>query len=432
MSQVLQEQLSLASLFRNLPVKEKQSRLARLTDAELKILTYDWNFWARPNQLAPQGNWRHWLILAGRGWGKTRTGAQWLRQLVEEKQASRIALVGKTSADVRDVMIEGDSGILSISRPEFRPEYIPSKRKLIWPNGCLAFTYSADEPDQLRGPQFDAAWCDELAKWQYRMAWDNLLFGLRLGTNPRSCITTTPVPSAIIKELAKDPQTFVTRGSTYDNKDNLARPFLEAIIKKYEGTRLGRQELFAEILDDNPGALWNTYQLDEARCAKQPELKRIVVAVDPAVSNNESSDETGIIVAGIDENDLGYILEDLSGKYNPNEWGNKAVYAYHKWSADKLVVEVNQGGDLVEANIRTIDRNIPIKKIHANKGKYLRAEPISSLYEQNKVKHVGVFAELESQMCDFTPGSGKSPDRLDAMVYALTELMIKNTEWIFL
>ena len=412
-------------------MNQRQARIASLSDEELNILLHDWSFWARPNQLAPKGNWRHWLILAGRGWGKTRTGAQWVKSLVEEKKASRIALVGKTSADVRDVMIEGDSGILSISDSRSKPEYIPSKRKLVWPNGCQAFTYSADEPDQLRGPQFDAAWCDELAKWQYRMAWDNLLFGLRLGTNPRSCITTTPVPSAIIKELAKDAQTYVTRGSTYDNKDNLARPFLEAIIKKYEGTRLGRQELFAEILDDNPGALWNTYQLDEARCAKPPEFRRIVVAVDPAVSNNEASDETGIIVAGLGEDDFGYVLEDLSGKYNPNEWAHKACYAFNKWSADKIVVEINQGGDLVEANIRTIDRNIPIKKIHANKGKYLRAEPISSLYEQNKVKHVGVFAELESQMCDFTPGSGKSPDRLDAMVYALTELMITNMEWIF-
>lgn len=406
-------------------------RIASLTDDEIKTLNYDWSFWARPNQLAPAGNWRHWLILAGRGWGKTRTGAQWTQDRAFKGEAKRIALVGKTSADVRDVMIEGDSGLLSIAPNGFRPEYIPSKRKLVWPNGAQAFTYSADEPDQLRGPQFDAAWCDELAKWQYRMAWDNLLFGLRLGINPRSCITTTPVPSAIIKELAKDNQTYVTRGSTYDNRDNLAKPFLEAIIKKYEGTRLGRQELFAEILDDNPGALWNTYQLDELRCTVVPEISRIVVAVDPAVSNNESSDETGIIVAGLGDDEHGYVLEDLSGKYNPNEWGHKAVYAYHKWNADKLVVEVNQGGDLVEANIRTIDRNIPIKKIHANKGKYIRAEPISSLYEQKRVRHVGSFAELESQMCDFTPGSGKSPDRMDAMVYALTELMIKNVEWIF-
>lgn len=392
---------------------------------------HDWNFWARPNQLMPKGNFRHWLILAGRGWGKTRTGAQWVQELVLSKQASRLALVGKTSSDVRDVMIEGDSGILSIAPKNFRPEYIPSKRKLVWPNGCQAFTYSADEPDQLRGPQFDAAWCDELAKWQYRMAWDNLLFGLRLGVNPRSCITTTPVPSAIIKELVKDDQTYVTRGSTYENKDNLAAPFLDAIIKKYEGTRLGRQELFAEILDDNPGALWNTRQLDELRCSVMPEFARIVVAVDPAVSNNDSSDETGIIVAGLGDDDIGYVLEDLSGKYSPIEWANKAAYAYHKWNADKLIAEVNQGGDLVESNIRTIDRSIAIKKIHATKGKYLRAEPISSLYEQKRVQHIGVFAELESQMCDFTPGSKKSPDRLDAMVYALTELMIKNMEWIF-
>jgi len=399
--------------------------LARLTDQEAEEILYDWSLWARPQQRMPEADWQTWLILAGRGWGKTRVGAEAVRHKVETGQASRVALVAATSADARDVMVEGESGILAISPPWNMPKYEPSKRRLTWPNGAIATTYSADEPNRLRGPQHDFAWADELAAWRFdRDAWDNLMFGLRLGNDPRSVVTTTPRPTPLIRELVKEPGTLLTRGSTYDNRANLAPAFFRRIIGKYEGTRLGRQELNAEILDDVVGALWTLKVIEEHRVTTAPELTRIVVAIDPAVSKGDESNETGIIVAGIAGNEHAYILEDLSIRGSPNEWAQAAVTAYRRYQADRIVAEVNQGGDMVESIIRGIDRNIPYEGVRATRGKAIRAEPVSALYERGRVHHVGVHAQLEDQMTNWTPASGEaSPDRLDALVWAATSLM---------
>lgn len=398
--------------------------LARLTDEEAHQLLYDWAIWARPNQLPPEGDWRTWLILAGRGFGKTRTGAEYVRMMVEAGRVGRIALVGQTAADVRDTMIEGESGIMAISPPWFEPKYEPSKRRLTWPNGARATAYSADEPRQLRGPQHELAWADELASWTTAEAWDQLMFGLRLGDDPRAVVTTTPRPTSVIRDLVKDPTTHVTRGSTYDNLANLAPAFIDKIITKYEGTRLGRQELYAEILDDVPGALWNRAMLAEARAqGEPPELVRIVVAIDPAVTSTSESDETGIIVAGLDASGAYHVLADRSCRMSPDGWARRAITALDEYRADRIVAEVNNGGDLVEATIRTVRRNVPYKKVHASRGKRVRAEPIAALYEQGRVTHHGNLDLLEDQMVTFLPeGSDGSPDRVDALVWALTEL----------
>lgn len=344
--------------------------------------------------------------------------------MVEANRAGRIALVGQTAADVRDTMIEGESGIMAISPPWFEPKYEPSKRRLTWPNGARATAYSADEPRQLRGPQHDLAWADELASWATSEAWDQLMFGLRLGDDPRAVVTTTPRPIAVIRELLKSPTTHVTRGSTYDNRANLAPAFLEKIVSKYEGTRLGRQELYAEVLDDVPGALWNRAMLEQARAQDEPpELVRIVVAIDPAVTSGEDSDETGIIVAGKDANGEYHVLADRTCRMSPDGWARRAITALDEYKADRIVAEVNNGGDLVEATIRTVRRNVPYKKVHASRGKRVRAEPIAALYEQGRVTHHGNLDLLEDQMVTFLPeGSYGSPDRVDALVWALTEL----------
>src|SRR5690625_608612 len=399
--------------------------LARLTDQEAEEILYDWSLWARPQQRMPEADWQTWLILAGRGWGKTRVGAEAVRHKVETGQASRVALVAATSADARDVMVEGESGILAISPPWNMPKYEPSKRRLTWPNGAIATTYSADEPNRLRGPQHDFAWADELAAWRFdRDAWDNLMFGLRLGNDPRSVVTTTPRPTPLIRELVKEPGTLLTRGSTYDNRANLAPAFFRRIIGKYEGTRLGRQELNAEILDDVVGALWTLKVIEEHRVTTAPELTRIVVAIDPAVSKGDESNETGIIVAGIAGNEHAYILEDLSIRGSPNEWAQAAVTAYRRYQADRIVAEVNQGGDMVESIIRGIDRNITYEGVRATRGKAIRAEPVSALYERGRVHHVGVHAQLEDQMTNWTPASGEArPDRIDALGWAATSRM---------
>lgn len=406
-----------------LPQTDRAKILADLTEDEAEYLLYDWKFWARPSQLAPDGDWRTWLVLAGRGFGKTRTGAEWVRQQIELERCGRIALVAPTAGDARDVMVEGESGILAISPEWNKPIYEPSKRRLTWPNGAIATTYSADEPERLRGPQHDGAWADELGAWRYPEAWDMLMFGLRLGQDPRAVVTTTPKPVKLVRELIKDKTTHITRGSTRDNAGNLAKAFLEQIISKYEGTRLGRQELDGELLEDTPGALWQRNQLDELRVSEHPALKRIVVAVDPAATDDEDSDETGIVVAGVGRDGHAYVLDDLSIKASPDGWARTSVHGYHKFSADRLVAEANNGGDMVEYTVRTVDKNVSYKKVHASRGKYTRAEPIAALYEQGKVHHVGTFPQLEDQMCNWTPGQ-KSPDRMDALVWALTELML--------
>ena len=344
--------------------------------------------------------------------------------------AQRIALIGETAADVRDVMIEGESGILAISPPWDTPTYIPSKRRMMWPNGAMAFTYSGETPDQLRGPQHDTAWADEPAKWRYGDdTWANLMLGLRLGDDPRVVATTTPRPTPLIKGMIADGGTHVTRGSTLENLENLAPQFREAILSRYEGTRLGRQEIYAEVLEDAPGALWTMEGIEDIRVTRTPdsgELKRVVVAIDPAASVGEDSDETGIIVVALGFDGLGYVLADVSGKYKPIEWAQKAIRTLEEWDGDRIIAEVNQGGDMVEQTIRTIDRRVPYKAVRGAKGKYSRAEPISALYEQGRVRHCGLFATLEDQMCSFEPGTtGWSPDRMDALVYGLTDLMIE-------
>lgn len=394
-----------------------------LTSEEQEQAMWDWSIWARPKQLAPPGNWRVWLILAGRGFGKTRSGAEWVRQNILNNQASRVALVGATAADVRDTMVEGESGLMRIFPPGQRPRYEPSKRRITFHNGARATTYSADEPDRLRGPNHDLAWCDEIAAWRYPDAWDQLIFGLRIGKDPRLVATTTPRPTRLIKTLVDRKDVAITRGSTFENQMNLAPTFLEEVKARYEGTRLGRQELYAEILDDVEGALWTREMVENARINTLPDLVRIVVGVDPAISNTEFSAETGIVAVGCDSQGIGYVLDDRSIKGSPVEWANAAIALYHRSSADRIVVEANQGGDMVRHTLQTVESQIPIKMVHATRGKRTRAEPVSALYEQGKVKHVGAFPQLEDQMCSWTPDSA-SPDRLDALVWGLTELMV--------
>jgi phage terminase large subunit-like protein len=349
---------------------------------------------------------------------------------------SRIALVAETAADGRLVMVEGESGILSVHPKDFRPIYEKTNRTVTWPNGAQAFLYNATEPDQLRGPQHDAAWIDELAKFKYMQeTWDQLQFGLRLGKNPRQIVTTTPRPLPLIKKLMNDPDTYVTRGRTYDNAANLAAPFLRQIEDRYGGTRLGRQELEGELLEDIPGALWTRTNIDNNRRPQAPaDLQRIVVAVDPAVSSEEGSDETGIVCVGVsrdaDGYNRGYVLADRSVRGSPDEWARAAVALFREFEADRIVAEKNQGGEMVESVIRAVDRNVPISLVHASRGKLVRAEPVSALYEQNRVHHIGRFDELEDQMCTFSADYDRvhgSPDRMDALVWGLSFLFEKLT-----
>lgn len=392
-------------------------------DARAALL-YDWRIWRRPKQATPPGNWTIWLILAGRGFGKTRTGAEWVRESVDTDQYRRIALVGPTAADIRDTMIEGESGLLSVYPPAERPAYEPSKRRLTFHNGAIATAYSADEPDRLRGPNHDLAWCDELAAWRYADAWDMLVFGLRIGQHPRCLVTTTPRPTRIIRSLVERADVHLTRGSTFENRQNLAESFFVEIVSRYEGTRLGRQELHAEVLDDVEGALWSRDMVELGRVSTLPDLSRIVVAIDPATTAGEDSAETGIVAAGIDDNGHTYILEDRSRRGSPHDWASDAVATYHRLRADRIVAEANQGGDMIRHTIDTIERNIPVRLVHASRGKRIRAEPVVALYEQGRVHHVGSFPDLEDQMCSWVPDVSPSPDRVDALVWALTELAI--------
>jgi predicted phage terminase large subunit-like protein len=418
----------------SLPQALRNELVAALSPTEARALLYDWSFWARPTQLPPDGTWRVWLLLAGRGFGKTRTGAEMIRARAVARTARRVALVAPTAGDARDVMVEGDSGILAISPPWERPRYEPSKRRLTWPNGAVATLFSADEPERLRGPQHDAAWCDELASWRYPEAWDMLMFGLRLGVDPRVVVTTTPRPTQLLRELISDPTVVVTRGTTRENRANLAPGFLGQIVRKYQGTRLGRQELEAELLEDVPGALWTRGVIEAARASTAPTLIRVVVAIDPAVSVTDGADETGIIVAGKDNDGRGWVLADASGRYQPAEWAKTAIAAYRAHNADRIVAEVNNGGDMVEATVRMIEPNAPFTAVRASRGKVIRAEPVAALYEQGRVRHLGAFPQLEDQMCAFTPDAhgdsklrslGYSPDRVDALVWALTDLLVE-------
>jgi len=405
-------------------------RTLTATPEASEAILYDWTFWGRPNQQPPDGDWRTWVVLAGRGFGKTRTGAEWVRAQVEQHGRSRIAIIGATAADARDVMVEGESGLLAVCPPSNRPAYEPSRRRLVWPNGAIATTYSADQPDRLRGPQHDAAWCDELAAWRYPMSWDMLQLGLRLGTAPQTVVTTTPKPVRLLRDILSAPTTAVTRGSTYDNTAHLPATYLTAIRTAYEGTRLGRQELYAELLMDTPGALWTRDVIDVNRVVAVPELRRIVVAIDPAVTSSERSDETGIIVAGIGANGHGYILADRSLRASPDAWARQAVSAYMSYSADRIIAEANNGGDLVEVVVRTVNPDVAYRSVRASRGKVSRAEPVAALYEQGRIHHVGVFDQLEEQMTQYVADSSTSPDRLDALVWALTDLMLVSQEWV--
>lgn len=402
-----------------------------MTSDQIRQLLYDWKFWARPNQLAPTNEiWNIWLVLAGRGWGKTRTGAEFIRDEVEGGYNGLIHLIAPTAADVRDVMVEGESGLLAVSPPWNKPAYEPSKRRLTWPNGAVATTFSAERPDRLRGPQCGLMWADELAAWKYPETWDMAMFGWRLGPDPKAVVTTTPRPVDAVKELLATKNVVVTKGNSYENQPNLADIWFETVILKHEGTRLGRQEIYAELLEDTPGALWTLDTISAHRVTydefRHLELVRIAIGIDPATTSEETSNETGIIAAGIDANLEGYVLADRSGRYTPIGWAKKAIELFQLLKADRIVAEVNNGGDMVESTLRTVDPRIPYTKVHASRGKRTRAEPISALYDQGLVHHVGILPTLEDQMTTWDSEAGDpSPDRLDAGVWVLTYLMLK-------
>lgn len=394
---------------------------------EATKLLFHWKIWARDKQVPPPGDWVTWLVKAGRGWGKTRTGAEFIRDRVESGVGRRIALVAKTPADVRDVMLEGESGLITISPKESRPVYTPARRRVRWPNGAVAHIFTSYDPDQLRGPQFDTAWCDELAAWKYpQETWVNLTLALRLGDKPQVIVTTTPKPINTLREIINEPTTALTSGSTYENQANLSPVFFRQVISRYKGTRTERQEIFAELLEEAEGALWKREWIDLGRVKVAPgDMLRICVAIDPAVSVTEKSDETGIIVGGLGADRKGYILEDCSGRYTPDEWATKAIDALRRWGADRIVAEKNNGGDMVKHTIRQVDRHVPVREVFASRGKRTRAEPISAQYAQGGIVHVGSFAQLEDQYCNWEPLSGdKSPDRLDAAVWCMTDLML--------
>ena len=414
--------------------------LGTLSLGELEFLAWDWQTWARDDQLPPETDaqgrlWRTWLILGGRGSGKTRAGAEWVRAevaLLAQNGGSgsgRIALIGETLDQVRSVMVEGVSGLLAVHPPRARPRFEQSKRQIVWPNGVVAQLFSAEDPESLRGPQFAAAWLDEIAKWRYaEQTWDMLQFGLRLGAMPRQVVTTTPRPVPILKRIMGEDSTVVTRVCTSDNAANLAPAFIAEMERRYAGTLLGRQELEGELIEDMSGALWRREWIDQHRLLEGPPLQRIAVAVDPPVTATRSSDACGICVAGLGPDGRAYVLADrtLQGR-EPQVWARAAIAAYRDFAADRVVAEVNQGGDLVQDILRQIDPAVPIRMVRATRGKWVRAEPVAALYAEGRVSHVGHHAALEAQMLAFGAdglSGGRSPDRLDALVWALTELIL--------
>lgn len=437
---------------RALPAADVKRVLSQLTPKQTLELKHTWEFWARPEQIPPDGDWNTFLALAGRGWGKTKAAAEWVRQKVKSGH-KRIAYVCSTNSDIEKVFIKGESGILNCCWDGDKdnkgnligmPVWSPTKRSLTWyKNGdpskgelATVLCFSAEEPDRLRGPQFSAAACDELCAWNKAdETWDMLQFCMRLGKHPQIFIATTPKPTRLLRKIQKDPKTHIVRGSTFDNSDNLAATYLAAVKEQYEGTRLGRQELYAEVLEEAQGALWTTQMLDSCSIKHEdlPDFTRIVVALDPAVTSNAESDMTGIIVAALDVNGIAYVLGDYTDRLSPQGWASKAVELYHQYGADRIVAEKNQGGDMVRTTLEGEDETVPIKLVHASRGKYARAEPISALYERNLVKHVvnppdgSSLNELETQMRTWEPlGSIGSPDRLDALVWALTELSLNG------
>jgi phage terminase large subunit-like protein len=411
-------------------------------DDDVDEIATDWELFAHnhqiPPDLAPSGKpWHTWLIIGGRGAGKTRAGAEWVRAQAlglppfATEKASHIALIGETEHEVREVMIEGVSGLLAVHGWHERPVWQPSRKRLEWSDGQIAQAFSADDPQSLRGPQFCCAWSDEMAKWRYAQdAFDILQFGLRLGSQPRQLITTTPRPNELLKRLIEDPTSVVTRAATRANAHNLAPTFLQTVMGRYAGTRIGRQELEGEIIEDRPDALWSRALLEECRVPEAPSLQRIVIAVDPPASSGKRAASCGIVAAGITDGGICYVLADdtVSG-VTPKAWANKAIALWHRLQADTLVAEVNQGGDMVRSVINEVDFGVPVIPVRATRGKWLRAEPVATLYEQGRVKHAGIFAALEDEMCDFAVtglSTGKSPDRVDALVWAIASLALQS------
>ncbi len=411
-----------------------------MSEVELEFVNACWDVFAHDHQRPPlhaaNGSpWLTWLLIGGRGAGKTRAGAEWVRAQAlglppfAQRPVARIALVGETEHDVREVMVEGVSGLLAVHRRGERPAWVPSRRRLEWTNGAVAYAFSAEDPESLRGPQFGCAWSDELAKWRYaEAAFDMLQFGLRLGANPRQLVTTTPRPTALIKRLIADPSTVVTRAPTRANAFHLAPTFLKTVMARYAGTRLGRQELDGEIIDDRPDALWSRTLIERCRIAAAPDCGRIVVAVDPPASSGKRADACGIVAAGLAADGTVCVLaDDTVAGVTPAAWAAKAIALWRRLEADALVAEVNQGGDMVRAVIHEVDAAVPVIAVRATRGKWLRAEPVAALYEQGRVVHAGAFPALEDEMCDFASNglsSGRSPDRLDALVWAVTALAL--------
>jgi len=444
--QLAHGQSRMSYLLARVPRKRWERFEQGLSSLERAVMHYQWNLWARLEQTPPpefaNGVKATWLILGGRGMGKTRPGSQqvieWAKELGPKYGRGHIALIAKDPGDYRDVMIEGqESGILACSPPWFRPIWEPSLRQLTWPNGVIAHCYSSETPDDLRGPQHHKAWGDEPAKWKHAQdTWDQLQFGLRLGDTPQSILTGTPRPIPMLLDIIKDPDTVITRGKTSENEANLSARFLRTIYRKYQDTRLGRQELNAEILADTPGALWTLANIEECRVRSAPcPMITVVVAIDPGVTDPQNIEdvedvaETGIVVVGRGEDQHGYAMHDLSGSFSPDTWGQRAVSHYTSLEADRIIGEANNGGDLVEFVIKTAAEKLDVpytfKKVHASRGKRTRAEPISALYEQKRMHHIGAFPELEDQMTTWVPGM-KSPDRMDALVWGATEVMLSG------
>ena len=409
--------------------------LAALEARQYAEIGQDWfALWARDDQTPPSGDWRSWLILGGRGAGKTRAGAEWVKAratghgITSGPLAKRIALVAPTIGEARMVMIEGVSGLLAVHDERWRPVFEPTKRQLTWPNGCVAQVFSAEEPDGLRGPQFDLAWCDELAKWKHaENTWNMLQFALRLGENPQAVITTTPRPIPLLKRLLADDGTVTSRATTFDNSANLAKPFLDEVLKRYGGTTLGRQELAGELIEDDPDAIFKRDLIEAARVSRAPELRRVIVAVDPPAGFGAKNNACGIVCAGLGADGRCYVLDDCSAHgLRPAQWAKRIVALYHARQSDRVVAEVNQGGAMVEQVLREVDPNLSFRAVHATRGKKARAEPVAALYEQGRVSHVGAFPELEDEMCSAIGEGKKSPDRLDALVWAVSDLMLRR------
>lgn len=411
-------------------MKRNKDIVADLSDEEVHALAFDWRFWARPDQIAPSGDWLTWLILGGRGAGKTRAGAEWVREKalgLNQRAVSPIALVGEDIADARAVMIEGVSGLMQIHPPHQRPVFHKTRGELEWPNGAIAQLFSAHDPDALRGPQFAAAWADEFCKWpEPQMCWDMLQFALRVGDQPQQLVTTTPRPIPALKALMANHNCVTTHARTSDNAANLAPTFFSTVTAHYAGTRLGRQELDGELVETAEGALWRHDQLDQVRASAPQHFDRVIIAVDPPVTSHKHSDQCGIVVAG-QVGETTYVLADLSFKPAPAlKWARKVIQAFDQFDADLVVAETNQGGDLVGLNLKQLAPTLPLKQVRAHRGKFARAEPVALLYERGLVRHVGDLRQLEDEMCAFAPGTNNagSPDRMDALVWAITEIAL--------